>query len=114
MFQRTLIAVPLVLMFGLGLAPAQDAKAPTDNLVVTRHEDGPLRDLKVFVANGYYDLATPYFATDYTFNHLGLDAGLRGNVRMDYYEAGHMMYVHKQSHEQMRKDLVKFYQGALQ
>ncbi|HQV92897.1 MAG TPA: hypothetical protein PLF41_00395, partial [Anaerolineales bacterium] len=46
--------------------------------------------LKVYVANGYYDLGTPYFATEYTFNHLGLDESLRGNVTMGYYEAGHM------------------------
>ena len=48
--------------------------------------------LKVFVANGYYDLATPYFATEYAFSHLGLDESLRGNISMGYYEAGHMMY----------------------
>ena len=36
--------------------------------------------LKVYVGNGYYDLATPYFATEYTFNHLGLDPSLRANI----------------------------------
>src|SRR5258706_1606731 len=50
--------------------------------------------LKVFIANGYYDLATPYFATQYTFNHLGLEESLRHNVEMGYYEAVHMMYIH--------------------
>nr|MBA3533060.1 peptidase S10 [Ardenticatenales bacterium] len=49
--------------------------------------------LKVFVGNGYYDLATPYFATEYTFNHLGLDPALQQNISMRYYEAGHMMYI---------------------
>ena len=44
--------------------------------------------LKVFVANGYYDLATPYLATEYTFSHLGLDAGLQDNVSMSYYRQG--------------------------
>ncbi len=53
--------------------------------------------LRVMVANGYYDLATPYFATEYTFNHLGLPVELRKNIEMHYYEAGHMMYVHKPS-----------------
>ena len=71
------------------------------------------RDLKVFVANGYYDLATPYCSTDYSMDHMGLEPALLGNVTTRYYEAGHMMYVHKGSHEQMRKDLAKFYQGAL-
>ena len=51
------------------------------------------QNLKVHVANGYFDLATPFFATEYTFNHLGLDESLRGNISMSYYEAGHMMYI---------------------
>ena len=68
--------------------------------------------LKVFVANGYYDLGTPYFATEYTFNHLGLDETLRDNVSMEYYEAGHMMYIHMPSLRQMKKDLAEFIRGA--
>lgn len=64
--------------------------------------------LKVLVANGYYDLATPYFATEYTFNHLGLAPELRDNVSMTYYEAGHMMYVHHDSLVQLKDDLSKF------
>jgi len=70
--------------------------------------------MKVFVCNGYYDLATPHFATEYTFNHLGLDPGLQDNIAMAYYEAGHMMYVHKPSLEKMKADLVGFLQGALE
>lgn len=68
--------------------------------------------LKVFVANGYYDLATPYFATEYVFNHLGLDETLRGNLSMAYYEAGHMMYIHLPALEQMKKDLADFIEKA--
>ncbi|MBW7997126.1 MAG: peptidase S10 [Candidatus Glassbacteria bacterium] len=69
--------------------------------------------LKVFAANGYYDLATPYYATEYTFSHLGLDKSLRDNVSMGYYEAGHMMYVHMPSLEMLKKDLAEFIKGAL-
>lgn len=69
--------------------------------------------LKIFVANGYYDLATPYFATEYTFNHLALDPSLRGNVTMTYYEAGHMMYIHLPSLARLKADLVKFVRGAI-
>jgi len=69
--------------------------------------------LKVIVANGYYDLATPYFATIYTFNHLDLDESLRGNYSMTFYEAGHMMYVHMPSFEKLKADLVDFIQAAL-
>ncbi len=64
--------------------------------------------LKVFVANGYFDLATPFLATEYTFDHLGLDPSLRANVSMAYYEAGHMMYVHKPSLAKLQKDLLTF------
>ncbi len=69
--------------------------------------------LKVFVANGYYDLATPFLAAEYTFAHLGLDESLRGNVSMAYYEAGHMMYVHQPSLARMKADLAAFVRGAL-
>jgi carboxypeptidase C (cathepsin A) len=68
--------------------------------------------LKVFVANGYYDLGTPYFATEYTFDHLGLDSSLQKNIRMAYYDAGHMMYVHLPSLKQMKKDMSKFISDA--
>jgi len=64
--------------------------------------------LKVFVANGYYDLATPYIATRYTLNHLGLESKLQGNIRQAHYEAGHMMYVHEPSLQQLKRDLDAF------
>lgn len=69
--------------------------------------------LKVFAANGYYDLGTPYFATEYTFNHLGLDEQTRKNLSMEYYEAGHMMYIHMPSLRKMKKDLAKFIKSAM-
>jgi carboxypeptidase C (cathepsin A) len=67
---------------------------------------------RVFVASGYYDLATPHFASDYTFSHLGLDPSLRGNVETAYYEAGHMMYVHKPSREKLAADVKSFIRSA--
>jgi carboxypeptidase C (cathepsin A) len=69
--------------------------------------------LKVYVANGYFDLATPYFATDYTFKRLALEPDLRGNVTQAFYEAGHMMYIHRPSLVQMKQDLSRFLQGAV-
>jgi carboxypeptidase C (cathepsin A) len=68
--------------------------------------------LRVFVANGCYDLATPYFATVYTFNHLGLDRSLSSHVSMGFYDAGHMMYVERESHRQLKRDLERFYREA--
>ncbi len=49
--------------------------------------------MKLFVGSGYFDLATPYFATQYTLNHMGLDAGPARAVTLGYYGAGHMMYI---------------------
>jgi carboxypeptidase C (cathepsin A) len=69
--------------------------------------------LKVFVANGYYDLATPYLATRYTFEHLDLDESLQNNVSMGYYEAGHMMYIHQPSLAQLKGDLADFIRSAI-
>ncbi len=66
------------------------------------------KDLRVFVASGYYDLATPYFASQYTFNHLGAHKDLKERVTMTYYEAGHMMYIHKPSLVKLREDIGKF------
>ena len=68
--------------------------------------------LQVFVANGYYDLATPYFATRYTFNHLGLDEKLLDNIVMADYPAGHMMYIHLPSLEKLKADLAAFIDSA--
>jgi carboxypeptidase C (cathepsin A) len=71
------------------------------------------KDLKVLICNGYYDMATPYFATDYTINHMFLDSSLRGNITSKFYEAGHMVYIHKPSLIQLKKDITEFYQNTL-
>lgn len=64
--------------------------------------------LKVFVANGLYDLATPFFATEYTLDHLGLRDGREQNIELGYYPAGHMMYTHKPSLTGLAGDLKRF------
>lgn len=69
--------------------------------------------LKVLICNGYYDLATPYYATDYTVNHLFVDASLRGNISQTFYEAGHMMYIHQPSLQKLKRDVAEFYQKAV-
>ncbi len=69
--------------------------------------------LNVLVANGYYDLATPFFATEYTFNHLGGDPSLLDRVKMKYYPSGHMMYIHKPSLIQLTADVKDFMRVAL-
>lgn len=69
--------------------------------------------LKVFVANGYYDLATPFFATEYSLDHMELDKTLHSNVTLTYYEAGHMMYVHKNSLIKFTEDVKSYYNAVL-
>lgn len=70
--------------------------------------------LEVFVASGYYDLATPYFATDYTFTHLGLDPSLEDNLILKTYEGGHMMYLYHPTLVKLKSDLSNFMQKKLE
>jgi carboxypeptidase C (cathepsin A) len=70
-------------------------------------------DMKVFVASGYYDLATPYFATEYTLTHMGLDPSQRPRVSTSYYEAGHMMYIHEGELARLKQDVARFLSSAL-
>ncbi len=69
--------------------------------------------LRVMVANGYYDLATPFFATEYTIHHLGLAPSLRDHVTLDYYEAGHMMYTREADHRKLKADVAAFIRAAV-
>ena len=64
--------------------------------------------LKIFVAMGYYDMATPYFAVQYTMHHISLDPGLLRNFSTGYYEAGHMMYIDEKQLGKLRGDVRKF------
>ena len=67
--------------------------------------------MRVLVASGYYDLATPHFAADYSLDHLGIPQKLRGNLEVSYYEAGHMMYAHRPSLVKLAATLRKFVAG---
>jgi carboxypeptidase C (cathepsin A) len=64
--------------------------------------------LRVMIANGYYDLATPYFATEHTVQHLGGDKALSERITMTHYEAGHMMYIHMPSLRKLKEDIARF------
>jgi carboxypeptidase C (cathepsin A) len=64
--------------------------------------------MKVLLQSGIYDLGTPYFTAELTFDHLYLQPERRANVTMKRYEAGHMMYLHEPSLVQQRADLVAF------
>ena len=66
--------------------------------------------LEVLVTNGIYDMATPYAATEWTFDHLGYEPTYRERVSMAYYEAGHMMYIRPSMLEKFKKDVAEFIQ----
>ena len=68
--------------------------------------------MKVFVGQGYYDLATPHFSTQYMISHMNIDAVLRGNVQMGTYEAGHMFYLDEDSLAAFKSDVDGFIQAA--
>ena len=81
---------------------------------------GALRDafqknpfMRLFVGSGFYDMATPYFATQYTLNHMDLNSAQHGRVSLGYYPAGHMMYIQDESLAQLRKDIAAFINSAL-
>ena len=69
--------------------------------------------LKVLAANGYFDLATPFFGTEYDVAHLDIDAKLRQNVTFTYYPSGHMVYLNLDALKQFKADLAKFYDSAI-
>jgi len=70
------------------------------------------RGLRVLMASGYYDMATPFAAAEWTFDHMGLDPSLTGNVRSTRFEAGHMMYIHPPSRDRLARELRALVTGA--
>lgn len=78
----------------------------TDNLRAAMFQNP---SMKVFVANGMYDLATSYFGTQYAFNHMNLPEQLQSNISLNYYKAGHMMYFLDSEIQKLKKDVTKMY-----
>jgi len=68
--------------------------------------------LKVHVSNGFYDMATPYYAARYTFSHLGIHPELMKNITEDDYTAGHMMYLNLPDLKKQKEDLARFIRAA--
>ncbi|MGN6651623.1 S10 family peptidase [Trinickia sp.] len=69
--------------------------------------------LKVLSANGYFDLATPFFATEYDLAHMGLEPSLRKNVQIMYYPTGHMIYLDDSALHTLKDDLDRFYDSSI-
>jgi carboxypeptidase C (cathepsin A) len=69
--------------------------------------------MKVMIAAGYFDLATPYHAVEYTFNHMGLHPEMHKRITWDYYQAGHMLYIDNDSHAKLKHDFAAFLESSL-
>ncbi len=69
--------------------------------------------MRVFIASGYYDLATPFTATDHTLAQMMLAEEYKSLIDVEYYESGHMMYVHQPSLEKLKRDLDAWYESAV-
>jgi carboxypeptidase C (cathepsin A) len=68
--------------------------------------------LHVQVENGFYDMATPFFATEYTMDHLFLPGRLRGNIDLKYYSSGHMIYLHPEDLVKLKSNIAAFIDAA--
>jgi carboxypeptidase C (cathepsin A) len=69
--------------------------------------------LKVMVGASYFDLATPYFTAEYTFNHMGLSPEMHKNITWQFYQSGHMLYIDSDSHTKLKHDFGEFMSSAL-
>jgi len=70
--------------------------------------------MRVYVASGYYDLATPYYATLYTLNHMGLDADAHARCTLEEFPVGHMVYVEKGALKKLQEDVASFIKLAVE
>ena len=69
--------------------------------------------LKVLSLNGWYDMATPFFGTEYDLNHMMLEPAQQRNLEFRYYPSGHMVYLNPDALHSMRLDVERFiYDGS--
>lgn len=61
--------------------------------------------MHVYIAEGYYDCATPLFGVEYTLSHMGLTAENHKNITRDHFAAGHMVYIDLPSMAKLKKDV---------
>ena len=95
--------------FGPAGPPLRDAYVAGDLADAMRKNP----HLKVFSVNGLFDLATPFFITEYDLAHMELEPKLRGNIQFAYYHSGHMIYLNVDALKQLKSDLAGFYSRAV-
>lgn len=87
--------------------------AYADTSITLKDAMGKNPYMKVWLSQGYYDMATPFYAAEYTVSAMNLDQSLRRNVSITYYEAGHMMYIDVRSLRKFHADVSAFIAGTL-
>ena len=80
-----------------------------DTSQALRHAFAKNPFLHVFIAEGLYDAATPYFAAEYTFNHMGLTPAAHKNIVRDHFAAGHMVYIDNDCMTKLKRDVDALY-----
>jgi carboxypeptidase C (cathepsin A) len=68
--------------------------------------------LQIEVESGLYDLATPFYGTERTMEHLGLPEKLQKNIHLQYYDAGHMMYLREEDLAKLKANVASFIDTA--
>ncbi|HEX4796976.1 MAG TPA: hypothetical protein VH370_24510 [Humisphaera sp.] len=102
-------------ILGGGIQPwdwgAQNNFADATPYLRTAFQQNP--HMRLMVCASYYDLATPYFAAEYTINHMGLHQDMHERIKWSFYEAGHMMYIDKAMRVKLTKDVGEFMDKAV-
>jgi len=89
--------------------PDVGMKVPVPNTAVDlAHAMTMNPKMKVLIQQGYFDLACPYGTVEFVVDHLDIAPKLRSNIGIEYYEAGHMMYVHPASMQKFKRTLAEF------
>jgi carboxypeptidase C (cathepsin A) len=68
--------------------------------------------MKVMLAGGYFDVATPFFEGMYEMHHLPIPVKLQANISYHYYQSGHMVYVNEGVLKQFHGDVAEFIRGT--
>jgi carboxypeptidase C (cathepsin A) len=68
--------------------------------------------LQLYSLNGWYDMATPFFQTEYDLSHMELDPSLRPNLHFAYYPSGHMVYLNVEALKALKADVARFYDAT--
>jgi len=94
---------------------APGARGPQNDPDVALDLSAAMREnphLQLYSLNGWYDMATPFFQTEYDLAHMELDPSLRSNLHFAYYPSGHMVYLNVEALKALKADVARFYDAT--